>query len=84
MSASQRYYQAHKDQRRAYGREYYQRNRDKILAAATKKRARTPAPATPTPAPVPQTVPESRAPSPLREHKRRGILHTQNTVLTFN
>jgi hypothetical protein len=31
LTPSQRYYQSHKEQRKAYGREYYHKNRDKIL-----------------------------------------------------
>lgn len=31
LTASQRYYQSHKEQRKAYGRDYYHKNRDKIL-----------------------------------------------------
>ena len=31
LTPSQRYYQTHKEQRKQYGREYYHKNRDKIL-----------------------------------------------------
>ena len=36
LTASQRYYQSHKAERRAYGREYYAKNKDRILAAIRK------------------------------------------------
>jgi hypothetical protein len=31
LSPSQRYYQTHKEKRKAYGRDYYHKNREKIL-----------------------------------------------------
>lgn len=46
LTASQRYYRAHRMQRQQYGREYYARNRDTILAAsAAKREAERPRPA---------------------------------------
>jgi len=39
LTPAQRYYQRHKEARRAYGREYYLKNRDKILARAEERRA---------------------------------------------
>jgi hypothetical protein len=38
LSASQRYYQTHKDERKAYGRKYYQENRDKILESVKERK----------------------------------------------
>jgi hypothetical protein len=38
LTASQRYYRAHRVQRQQYGRDYYARNREAILAAAAAKR----------------------------------------------
>lgn len=42
LSASQRYYQNHKEQRKQYGREYYRKNRDKILKGLREKKESTP------------------------------------------
>ena len=39
LTPAQRYYQRHKEQRRAYGRHDYIKNRDRILARAEERRA---------------------------------------------
>lgn len=44
LTASQRYYQNHKDQRKQYGREYYRKNRDKILKGLKGKKETPPTP----------------------------------------
>ena len=57
LTASQRYYRAHRVQRQQYGREYYAKNRDAILAASAAKREAE----RPRPAPVPtDAVPAPR------------------------
>jgi hypothetical protein len=38
LSASQRYYTTHKTERQEYAREYYYKNRDRILATNKEKR----------------------------------------------
>ena len=38
MTPAQRYYQNHKDSRKQYGREYYERNKERILEANKKKK----------------------------------------------
>ncbi|NBR24168.1 MAG: hypothetical protein EBU08_10435 [Micrococcales bacterium] len=38
LSAPQRYYETHKQQRQEYARNYYYKNRDRILAANKEKR----------------------------------------------
>lgn len=80
LSASQRYYQAHKTQRRAYGREYYRKNRERILGSITRKAAKTTEPSLHI-----REIPEpSHDTSPIRPHKRRGITLELNPVLRFN
>jgi hypothetical protein len=49
LTASQRYYRAHRVQRQQYGREYYAKNREAILAASAAKREAE----RPRPAPIP-------------------------------
>jgi len=39
LTAAQRYYQTHKAERRAYGRDYYAKNKERILAAIRKTKA---------------------------------------------
>jgi hypothetical protein len=57
LTASQRYYRAHRTQRQQYGRDYYAKNREAILAASAAKREAE----RPRPAPVPiDTVPPPR------------------------
>lgn len=76
LTAAQRYYQAHKEKRRTYGREYYQKNKAKILAAIAKTREeRVPAPETP-------EIPN--IPEPLRDFKRRGITQHSPATVSFN
>jgi hypothetical protein len=80
QTAAQRYYQAHKDERRAYGREYYRKNKEKILTMIAKNReAKPPPPPPPPPTPAPHNVRE-----PLEEHKRRGISSRSPAVVLFN
>jgi hypothetical protein len=58
LTASQRYYRAHRVQRQQYGREYYAKNREAILAASAAKREAErprPAPAAPDAVQVPRT-----------------------------
>ena len=38
LTPAQRYYQKHKEARQNYGREYYAKNRERILASLDKKR----------------------------------------------
>jgi len=76
QTAAQRYYQAHIEKRRAYGREYYKQNKEKILASNAKLReARAPPP----PPPEPQNQQ-----SPLEGYKRRGISNTSPAVVLFS
>ena len=78
LTASQRYYQSHKDKRREYGREYYRKNRDRILKLVSEKRKGTDAPV------EVEVKSTERAPSPIREYKRRGVQQSQNNIITFN
>jgi hypothetical protein len=39
LTASQRYYQTHKEERKQYGRKYYQDNKAKILEGLKKRKA---------------------------------------------
>ena len=80
LSASQRYYQAHKTQRREYGREYYRKNREKILGSITRKKAKNPVL---TIKEIPVASPQNET-SPLAEHKRRGVTIELDPVLRFN
>lgn len=82
LSASQRYYQAHKTQRREYGREYYRKNRERILGSITRKKAKTHDPVL-TIKEIPEASPQNET-SPLAEHKRRGVTIELNPVLRFN
>ena len=76
LTASQRYYQSHKEKRREYGREYYKKNRDRILKLVSEKRKGKDAPV--------EIEVEERAPSPIREYKRRGVQQSQNNIITFS
>jgi hypothetical protein len=72
LTASQRYYQSHKDQRRTYGREYYAKNRDRILSSIAAKKeasinARPVVVETPT-----TTVVDLNQASPLAPYRGRG------------
>ena len=72
LTASQRYYQSHKDQRRTYGREYYAKNRERILASIAAKKgsctnARPEVVETPT-----TTVVDLNERSPLDPYRGRG------------
>ena len=77
-TSSQRYYQTHKAKRREYGREYYEKNKDRILSVAAEKRETrrqlrdNPPPPPPPPAPVVPEPCEVQQVSPLRHFKRRG------------
>ena len=42
LTAAQRYYQSHKAERRAYGRDYYAKNKERILAAIRKTKTQEP------------------------------------------
>jgi hypothetical protein len=77
LTASQRYYQAHKTKRREYGREYYKKNRERILGAVTRKRGKAPVQ-------VEEPVVEEHIQSPIAEYKRRGITIDLDPVLLFN
>ena len=81
LTPSQRYYQNHKEKRQAYGREYYQKNKDKILAsiASTKK----PKPVS-TPAPHPSPPESPHIAEPIAEFKRRGITQKAPATVLFN
>lgn len=78
LTAAQRYYQAHKEKRRAYGREYYQKNKAKILEAIAKSREEHAPPRPPSPPESPHVA------EPLQGHKRRGITQTSPAVVSFN
>lgn len=78
LNAAQRYYQAHKEKRRAYGREYYQKNKAKILAAIAKTREERAPVEDPSPPETPHT------PEPLRDYKRRGITQHSPATVSFN
>mgnify|MGYP007090473667 CR=1 FL=1 len=41
LTASQRYYQTHKEARKEYGRKYYQENKAKILESLRNRKATT-------------------------------------------
>jgi hypothetical protein len=77
LSASQRYYQAHKAKRREYGREYYKRNRERILSSVTRKRTKSPVQ-------EPTLVIHENVQSPIAEYKRRGYTIDHDAVLLFN
>jgi len=78
LTAAQRYYQKHKETRRAYGREYYQKNKAKILAATLKNRGDRAQPPPPSPPESPHIE------EPLLGHKRRGITQQSPAVVSFN
>jgi len=80
LTASQRYYQAHKTQRREYGREYYKKNRERILGSMTRKKSKDPVL---TIKEIPAASPQNET-SPISEHKRRGVSIELNPVLRFN
>ena len=79
LTPAQRYYQNHKEARKAYGREYYEKNREKILEANKKKQQFKPEIISPV------------VPSPLDNFRGRGIvvkkgydLITQNIMVSFS
>jgi hypothetical protein len=76
LTPAQRYYQAHKEQRREYGRNYYAQNRDAILTKIhARKATRDPGIATPIEeAPVVEE-PVMHIADPIAEYKRRGPPH---------
>ena len=79
LTAAQRYYQKHKETRRAYGREYYQKNKAKILAGVAKNREiKEPEPSPPSPPESPHIA------EPLLPYKRRGITQHSPAVVSFN
>jgi hypothetical protein len=66
LTASQRYYQSHKAERRAYGREYYAKNKDRILAAIRKTKTQEPT------LTVVEPEPNHNQVSPIGEFRGRG------------
>ena len=88
LTPAQRYYQNHKESRKAYGREYYEKNKDKILEANQKKKVSF-APIVP-PVLEPEFI-SPIVPSPLDKFRGRGIvvkkgydLITENIVVSFS
>ena len=80
LSPAQRYYQAHKEERRAYGREYYAKNKDRILATIEAKKALN------RPTPAPESIilaVEGNQVSPIAQYKRRGIQVQAPGVVEF-
>ena len=78
LTPAQRYYQNHKEARKAYGREYYEKNREKILEANKKKVEFKP-----------EIIPPV-VPSPLDNFRGRGkgqpryVSNTENIVVSFS
>jgi hypothetical protein len=64
LTAAQRYYQTHKAERRAYGREYYAKNKERILAAIRKTKTQEPT--------VVIVEPQHNETSPIGEFRGRG------------
>ena len=82
LTPAQRYYQAHKDERRAYGREYYAKNKARILASIEAKKAQN----RPPPDPFPESITivgEENQTSPIAQYKRRGIQVREAGVVEF-
>ena len=77
LTASQRYYQTHKAKRREYGREYYKKNRERILCSVTRKREKPPVQ-------EPTLIIHENVQSPIAEHKRRGITIDLDPVILFD
>jgi hypothetical protein len=85
LTPAQRYYQNHKESRKAYGRDYYEKNKEKILEANQKKKVSF-APVVPEPEIISPVVP-----SPLDKFRGRGIivkkgydLITENIMVSFS
>jgi hypothetical protein len=85
LTPAQRYYQNHKEIRKAYGREYYEKNKERILEANQKKKKVSFAPETIKPELISPVVP-----SPLDNFRGRGIIvkkgydiETKNIVVSF-
>ena len=79
LTPAQRYYQNHKEARKAYGREYYEKNREKILETNKKKVEIKPEFISPV------------VPSPLDNFRGRGIkvkkgydISTENVMVSFS
>tara|TARA_R110000868_G_scaffold15732_1_gene71766 strand:+ start:377 stop:613 length:237 start_codon:yes stop_codon:yes gene_type:complete len=75
LTPAQRYYQTHKEAKKQYGRDYYYKNRDKILKTIKDKKAPS----------IDVCVPV--ASSPLDAYRGRGvhqIENSQNTIVYFN
>ena len=89
LTPAQRYYQAHKEERRAYGREYYAKNKDRILATIEAKKAKNrPPPPDPFPDSIelivePLEVRGENQSSPIAQYKRRGIQVREAGVVEF-
>lgn len=84
LTPAQRYYQAHKEQRREYGREYYAKNRDKILERLERRKADRVTPE-PLPEPVaPSEEDQVRQVSPIASYKRRGGLINRREGVTID
>ena len=85
LTPAQRYYQNHKETRKAYGREYYEKNKERILEANQKKKKVSFVPETIKPELLLPVVP-----SPLDNFKGRGIIvkkgydiETKNIMVSF-
>ena len=77
LTPAQRYYQNNKERRQAYGRAYYQKNKEKILGTASKTREERPQVPEPEPEPVHDL-------EPLAGSKRRGITQHSPATVLFN
>ena len=90
LTPAQRYYQNHREKRREYGREYYAKNKDRILENLEKRKEerdrvlRTLGDYKP-PEPPSLVVEEERQISPIKAFKRRGIPMAirENVVVEF-
>jgi hypothetical protein len=75
LTPAQRYYQNHKEARKTYGREYYEKNKERILEANKKKKVSF----------APETIKsELLSPvvaSPLDNFRGRGIKASKGYVL---
>jgi hypothetical protein len=87
LTPAQRYYQNHKEARRAYGRDYYAKNKDRILAAVHARKAA--AVQAREPEPEEEVVEEEDEPvlehiaDPIAMYKRRGVLAIEARRLEF-
>jgi len=85
LTPAQRYYQNHKESRKAYGRDYYEKNKEKILEANQKKKVSF------APEPLIPKIISPVVPSPLDKFRGRGIvvkkgydLITENIMVSFS